>query len=294
MDGDNGNVPIITEADAEGKAMAIDATTFDFYKTIGIEMVAGREFTEQQPADTLRGVLINQAAARSFGWTEEEALGKKIRVGAIVTDGEVIGVIPDFHFGPLRNAIEPLVVYYPRTRLQDIYIRFQNEDPSSFISSVQSDWNEIVPELPFDYVFMSEYITGLYAPEQFFSLLFNFFAVAAIVIACLGLYGLVSQDVVYRVREIGIRKVFGASVFGISMLIVKQFLLIVLVANLVAWPVCWLIMQQWLDQFSYHMPLNVYVFPLAGAATALMALLSVAGKTIAAAKVNPVKSLRSE
>ncbi|HZY80531.1 MAG TPA: ABC transporter permease [Cyclobacteriaceae bacterium] len=294
MDGDNGNVAIFTEADPDGKPMPIDAASFDFFKTIGIEMAAGREFTERQAADTLRGVIINQSAARAFGWTDEDAIGKKIRIGEIVRDGEVIGVVPDFHFGPLRNAIQPLVISFPRTRLQDIYVRFQADNTNALLSSVRESWNTIAPELPFDYIFLGDHLTGLYKPEKFFSMLFNFFAVAAIAIACLGLYGLVSQDVVYRVREIGIRKVFGASVLGISMLIVKRFLIIVLIANVVAWPVCWMIMEQWLDQFSYHVDLNVYVFPMAGLGTAAMALLSVSFKTIAAAMANPMKSLRVE
>jgi putative ABC transport system permease protein len=294
MDGENGNVGIFTETEPDGKPMPIDAASFDFFKTIGIEMVAGREFTERQSADTLRGVIINQSAARALGWTDEGAIGKKIRVSDIVTDGEVIGVVPDFHFGPLRNAIQPLVISFPRTRLQDIYVRFQTDDPNGLLSAIRESWTSIAPELPFDYVFLGDHLTGLYKPEKFFSMLFNFFATAAIAIACLGLYGLVSQDVVYRVREIGIRKVFGASVFGISLLIVKRFLVIVLVANVVAWPVCWMIMKQWLDQFSYHVDLNMSVFPAAGLCTAAMAVISVSFKTIAAARANPVKSLRME
>lgn len=294
MDGDNGNVPIVVESEPEGKPMAIDATTFDFFKTIGIEMVAGHEFTERQPADTLRGVIVNQSAARTFGWTDEEAIGKKIQVGEIVLDGEVIGVVPDFHFGPLRKAIEPLVISYPRTRLQDIYVRFHSDNPNGLVTEVRTAWSEIIPDLPFDYVFLGEHLTGIYKTEKFFSMLFNFFATAAIAIACLGLYGLVSQDVVYRIREIGVRKVFGASVFGISLLIVKKFLLIVLVANLLAWPIGYLMMEQWLDQFSYHVSLNVYVFPAAGLATAAMALISISFKTVTAARANPVRSLRTE
>lgn len=294
MDGDNGNVGIFVESEPESRPMSIDAITFDFYKTIGVEMVAGREFTELQPADTLRGVILNQSAVRSFGWTDEEAIGKKIQVGEIVMNGEVIGIVPDFHFGPLRKAIEPLVIYYPRTRLQDIYVRFHSDSPGELVSEVRSAWNEITPDLPFDYTFLGEHLTSIYKPEKFFSMLFNFFATAAIAIACLGLYGLVSQDVVYRIREIGIRKVFGASVLGISILIVKKFLLIVLIANILAWPIGWVMMQTWLDQFSYHVPLNVYVFPIAGLLTAAMALISVSFKTIAAATANPIKSLRVE
>jgi putative ABC transport system permease protein len=294
MDGDNGNVGIVVESEPESIPMPIDAVTFDFYRTIGVQMAAGREFTETQPADTLTGVIINQAAARTFNWTDEEALGKKIRVGEILNNGEIIGVVRDFHFGPLRKAIEPLVIYYPRTRLQDIYIRFHTDNPVEFVSEVRSAWNEISPDLPFDYTFLGDHLTSIYGAEKFFSMLFNFFATAAIVIACLGLYGLVSQDVVYRIREIGIRKVFGASIARISFMIVKKFLLIVLIANILAWPVGWLMMQTWLDQFSYHVPLNVFVFPVAGLATAAMALVSISFRTIAAARANPVNSLRND
>jgi putative ABC transport system permease protein len=294
MDGENGNVPIIIEADPDGKPMPIDATTFDFFKTIGVSLVAGHEFTERQPADTLRGVIINESAAREFGWTAEQAIGKKIRIGEIVTDGEVIGVVPDFHFGPLRTAIQPLVISYPRTRLQDVYVRFHASNTSDFIGALQATWNEIVPDLPFDYTFLNQHLSAQYGPEQFFAMLFKFFAVAAIVIACLGLYGVVSQDIIYRVREIGVRKVFGASVLNISMLIGRRFMIVVIVANLVAWPMCWMLMQQWLDQFSYHMRLDLIVFPVAGLLVTSIAMSCVLFKTVKAANANPVKSLRTE
>lgn len=294
MDGDNGNVSIVTETIPDGTPMPIDAATFDFFKTIGIEVLAGREFTETRPSDTLRGVIINELAAKQLGWTPEQALGKKIQVGGLVTDGEIIGVVPDFHFGPLRNAIQPLVISYPRARLQDIYVRYHTSNPAQFIASVQQVWRETVPQLPFDYTFLNDHLAGMYGQELFFARLFKFFAVAAIVIACLGLYGVVSQDVVYRVREIGVRKVFGASAFNISLLIGQRFLVVVIIANVVAWPLCQLMMQKWLDQFSYHSSINFLVFPLAGLLTTGVAIGSVIFKTVGAALADPVKALRRE
>lgn len=296
MDGDNGSVPIVVAGVTEdtGIPMAIDAVTFDFFKTIGVTPIAGREFSESSPADTLRGVILNASAAKTFGWSADEALGKRMRVGNFAGEREVIGVIPDFHFGSLRDAIGPLVISYPQTHLQDVYVRFRPHQAAALVASVASDWQAVIPDLPFDYSILSDHLGGLYRSEQTFLLLFRLFAVVAIAIACLGLYGLVSQDVVYRVREIGIRKVLGASVSGLTALLLRKFLMLVVVANMVAWPACWQLMQRWLGEFTYHEPMNWLVLPLSGGVMMTIALLTVGYKTVAAAKANPVKSIRNE
>jgi len=296
MDGDNGNVPIFVEGNLdESIPMAIDAATFDFFKTIGITLVAGREISEQQPADTLRGVLLNESAVKTFGWTPEEALGKRIRVGDIVIDGEVIGIIPDFNFGLLKAAIQPLVMYYPRTRLQDIYVRFQaNTDMTALVSSLESDWQSVAPDFPFDFTFLSAYLNGLYTAERFFYLLFRLFAAVAIGISCLGLFALVSQDVLFRVKEIGIRKTLGASVLNILTLIIQPFMLLILLAGVIATPVSWWGMKNWLNEFSYHTSIGWPVFAWALGSTLAVALFTVSYKALRAGMANPVKSLRSE
>jgi putative ABC transport system permease protein len=296
MDGDNGNVPIYVEGNLhESIPMAIDAATFDFFKTIGISMVTGREISEQQPADTLRGVLINESAAKTFGWTPEQALGKRIRVGDIVTDGEVIGVVPDFNFSLLKTAIQPLVMSYPRTRLQDIYVRFQpGTDMNVLISSIQSDWQAVAPEFPLDFTFLSAYLNSLYTAEKFFYLLFRLFAAVAIGISCLGLFALVSQDVLFRVKEIGIRKTLGASVLNILSLIVQPFMLLILLAGVIAAPISWWGMRNWLNEFSYHTSIEWSVVAWALGSTMVIALLTVSYKALRAGMANPVKSLRSE
>lgn len=296
MDGSNGNVPIYVEGNLEeGVPMSIDAASFNFFETIGVKMVAGREITEQQPADTLRGVMINQSAAKAFGWTPEQAIGKKIQVGEIVLDGEVIGVIPDFHFGLLRNEIKPLVMNYPRVYLQDIYIRFNaGVNLNELVDVLKNDWHEIAPEFPFDYVFLNQHLQSQYTSEKFFALLFKLFAIVAILISCLGLFGLVSQDVAFRVKEMGVRKVLGASGRDVAMLIMKPFLLLIVMANIIAWPLSWLGMSNWLAEFSYHTVISPTVFLLAGVATLSVALLTLLYKVWRAGRANPVESLRSE
>lgn len=296
MDGENGNVPIYSTGatDEFGKPMAIDAITFDFFKTIGVSLLAGREFTLSQPSDTLRGVLLNAMAAKEFGWTPDEALGKPIRIGDILRDGEVIGVVPDFNFGSLHSKVKPLVISYPRTRLQDIYIRFDNVEPTRLISSVQSEWQVIAPDIPFDYVFLNHHLESLYRNEQVFSTMFRFFASVAIGIACLGLYALINQDILYRTKEIGVRKILGASVASIVSLILKQFCLLIVAANAIASPLAYFFMDQWLREFAYHTELQWMTFLVAGAAALMLALFTVGYNTIRTALANPVKSIRNE
>lgn len=294
MDGDNGNVPITAEGQEESIPLAIDAVTFDFFRTIGIQPISGREFSENQPADTARGVIINLAAAKTFGWDAESAIGRKIRIGNIVLDGEVIGVVPDFHFGSLHSEITPLVLSYPRTLLQDVYVRFKSDDVRSVITSVAADWQATMSDLPFDYALMNQHLAGLYRSEQFFTILFRCFAVIAIIIACLGLYGLISQDIAYRVKEIGIRKVLGAGVGMLLALILRPVVILILLANVFAWPICWLMMDTWLNEFSYHTSLDWRVFPAGAAMTLVAAAIAVCQKAYAATRVNPVESLRSE
>ena len=296
MDGQEGNVPIYAEGHQdEGIPMAIKDSAFDFLKTIGGRLIAGREISEQLPADTLQGVLINESAAKTFGWTPEEALGKKIKVGEIVLDGKIIGVTSDFNFEQLRSSIQPLVMYYPRTHIQDIYVRFQpGTHLQNLVTSLQGDWRTVAPEFPFDFTFLGEYLNSLYKAEKFFFLLFKLFTVVAICISCLGLFALVSQDVLFRIKEIGIRKTLGASVGNILSLIVTPFVGLIVLAGLIATPLSWWGMKRWLDEFSYHTDITWNVFPLALLGTICLAIITVSYKAIKAGLKNPINSLKSE
>jgi putative ABC transport system permease protein len=296
MDGENGNVPIYPDGNLEeGIPMAIGSATFDFFKTIGTPLIAGREISERQPADTLQGVLLNESALKTFGWTIDGAIGRKIRVGDIVIDGEVIGIIPDFNFGLLRSSIQPLVMYFPRTHLQDIYVRFQpGSDVQAMLTSLEQDWKIAAPAFPFDFTFLAEHLDSLYTSEKFFFMLFRWFAVAAILISCLGLFALISQDVVFRVKEIGIRKTLGASVSNILLLIVQPFILLIILAGVVATPFSWWGMENWLSEFSYHTSIEWSIFLWAVVSTLIIALATISYKAIQASTANPVNSLRSE
>jgi putative ABC transport system permease protein len=295
LDGDNGNVPITTATTEDGGLpMAIDAVTFDFFKTIGITPIAGREFSQTQPADTLTGVIINEAAAKELGWTPEGAIGQKIRIGDIVLEGEVIGVVPDFNFSSLHSSIKPLVMSYPRTRLQDIYVRFDPQNVNQLVPSLNESWLQIFPEFPFDYVFLNTHLERLYQSDKTFSDMFGIFATLAIVISCLGLFGLINQDIIYRLREISIRKVLGASISQLVNIILRQFVVIMLLANLAAWPLSYFFMDQWLNSFAFHQPVQLYLFPLAALTMLAVALLAVGFNAWRAANNNPVNVLRKE
>ncbi|HYI77308.1 MAG TPA: FtsX-like permease family protein, partial [Chryseolinea sp.] len=222
-------------------------------------------------------------------------IGRKIRVGDIVVEGEVIGIIPDFNFGLLRSSIQPLVMYFPRTHLQDIYVRFQpGSDVQAMLTSLEQDWNIAAPAFSFDFTFLAEHLDSLYTSEKFFFMLFRWFAVAAILISCLGLFALISQDVVFRVKEIGIRKTLGASVSNILLLIVQPFILLIILAGLVATPFSWWGMENWLSEFSYHTSIEWSIFLWAVVSTLTIALATISYKAIQASTANPVKSLRSE
>lgn len=296
MDGSNGNVPIYVEGNLEeGIPMSIDAASFNYFETIGVKMVAGREITDQQPADTLRGVMINETAAKTFGWTPEQALGKKIQVGEIVLDGEVIGVFPDFNFGLLHSEIGPLIMNYPRVYLQDIYVRFNpDENLNELVEKIRDDWNEIAPEYPFDYLFLNDHLQNKYTSEKFLAFLFKLFALGAIVISGLGLFGLVSQDVAFRVKEMGVRKVLGAGSIDLAIHITKPFVLLILLAMVISWPLSFMGMNMWLAEFSYRTAMPVYIFVVAGLITLTTAMLTILYKVVVVSKANPIKSLRTD
>jgi putative ABC transport system permease protein len=186
-------------------------------------------------------------------------------------------------------------MYFPRTHLQDIYVRFQGgSDVQALLTSIEQNWKIVAPEFPFDFTFLGEYLNSLYTSEKFFFMLFKLFAVTAILISCLGLFALISQDIVFRVKEIGIRKTLGASVSNILLLIVQPFVLLIVLAGLLATPLSWWGMKNWLSQFSYHTSIEWSVFVWAVVSTLTIALATISYKAIQASLVNPVKSLRSE
>jgi putative ABC transport system permease protein len=280
---------------------------YDFFDTYEIELVAGRKFSPEFPADTAsdsdrsgpensRSIMINQEAARQFGW--DDPISKKV----IEVYGEernyntVIGVIKDFHFNSLRQSIRPLKLFLSTDNNRYVSVKIRLEGVNETLKFIEGAWKRIFPEAPFDYFFLDRVFEQRYRSEASLKRLFEYFSGLAVFIGCLGLLGLASYAAERRSKEIGIRKVLGASSAQIVMLLSKEFTRWVIIANLFAWPVAYFAMRSWLDGFAYRINLNAKLglFFLAGALALVIALLTVAFQAIKAALSDPVKTLKYE
>ncbi|MEJ2636783.1 MAG: hypothetical protein P8184_16015, partial [Calditrichia bacterium] len=206
----------------------------------------------------------------------------------------IIGVIKDFNFSSLHSKIGPLAIYFDPREIQYLLIKLAPGNLSASVKSIESDWSRIAPGFPFEFNFLDDQINKMYLAEQQVGKVINSFSFLALFIACLGLFGLASFTAEQRTKEIGIRKVLGASVPGTVMLLAKEFTRYVLYANLIAWPVAWYVMNRWLQNFAYRIDIGWWVFALAGGLALLIAILTVSAQAIKAALANPVESLRYE
>ena len=206
----------------------------------------------------------------------------------------IIGVIKDFNYESLHQKIKPLAIFLDKGQTSYLPIRIRPADISKTISLIKDEWKKYVPAKPFEYFFLDEDFDRLYQSEQKTGQIFTSFSILAIFIACLGLFGLTAFTVERRIKEIGIRKVLGASISTIVFLISKEFLKWVLIANIIAWPVAYYFMSNWLDNFAYRISITIGVFILSAVIALLIALITVSSQTIKAATANPVKSLRYE
>lgn len=263
-----------------------------YIPTLGMQLVAGRNFSKQFSADTA-GVVINEKAAATFGWTQN-ALGHTLtnsdNAGHKVTY-RVIGVVKDFHFKSLHEPISPLLMTMGNNN-GAILVKVKTQDIAGLLSTLKKEWSRFSPGEPMPYSFLDERFLETYETERKTGRILYLFAALTVFVACLGLFGLATFTAEQRTKEIGIRKVVGASVPNIVALLSKDFLRLVLIANLVAWPVAWWIMRQWLQEFAYRISLSWWLFAVAGAAALLVALVTVSFQAIRAARVNPVKNLR--
>ncbi|WP_336517779.1 ABC transporter permease [Pollutibacter soli] len=266
---------------------------FDFIPQLDIKMVAGRPFSRDFGTDTTQAMVLNEAAVKLFGYTKpEEAIGRRFKQWG--REGKIIGVAKDFHFRSLQQQIKPLSMRIEPNGTQLITVRLNADNLSSTISSIQGNWNKAVPNRPFDYYFLDEFFDKQYRAEERFGKLFLNFAVIAIFISCLGLLGLASYSTMQRTREIGVRKVMGASVASIINLLSKDFLKLVLISFVIAAPLAGYIMYQWLKDFAFRINISWWIFGAAGIIALFIAIVTVSFQAVKAAVVNPVKSLRSE
>ena len=263
----------------------------DYLKTLGMTLKEGRSFSKAFSTDST-ATIINETAARELGFGTSSPIGK-----TIVRSGQhaftVIGVVKDFHFASTRQKIAPLIMLMGRNT-GAIIVKVKATDASAIVASFRQQWDAFNPAAPFTYSFLDERFAFLYEAEQKTSQLFTVFAVISIIIACLGLFGLAAFTAEQRTKEIGVRKVLGASVTSIIGLLSRDFLKLVLVAILIASPLAWFAMNAWLQGFAYKIDIAWWVFALAGFIAIGIALLTVSFQSIKAALMNPVKSLRSE
>lgn len=293
----------ITAVDEKGKhdislnAMPVD---LDFTKTMKMQMIAGRDFQQSDfgMMDTANNYknyqqpfIINETLAKKIGWTPQQSIGKTIEKNAA---GPVIGVVKDFNFSSLHNPIGPMLIFLNRDFSRDYLVRINGNNTKQTIAGLETVWKQRVPERPFNYHFLDDDYNKLYLSEQKISELFGVAAALAIVLACLGLFGLAAFTTVQRTKEIGIRRVLGANISSITLLIAKNFLQLIAIAIVIAIPLSWWAGKTWLQDFAYRIPVQSYIFIAVALATALVALCTVSYHSIKTSLMNPVKSLRSE
>lgn len=263
---------------------------YDFIPTYQIKMAAGRNFSRNYSTDTSM-VVLNETAVRRLGWTPEQAIGKLFYYGE--SKGQIIGVTNDFHFESLHQQLSAVAMILQPNTLNWLSVPIQGDVPTA-LSRVETVWKRFFPNRPFEYKFLDERFNKLYAREQTQQTLFSIFAGIAILISCMGLFGLSMFVAEQRTKEIGIRKVLGASVPSLVRLFSTDFLKLVLVALVIATPLAWYAMHNWLSDFAYRTTIHWWIFLLVGGLTVLIALLTVSVQSIKVALMNPVKSLRSE
>ncbi|UCE18452.1 MAG: ABC transporter permease [Gemmatimonadota bacterium] len=280
---ENGQTPMILRCDQ------------DFISVYGIEMVAGRPFRKEMETDRLSGnFIINEAAVTSFGWNSpEEAVDRQIMVGSRRTPFQVLGVVKNFHWYGLQNAIEPVVLRFV-SMFRYITLNVNTDNLPETLAFIEKKYGELFPNQVFEYFFVDRDFDKQYSFEERLGRIFRLFSFLGIFIACLGLFGMTAFIAQQRKKEIGIRKVFGAQVPGILLLLGTEFLKWVCVANIIAWPFAYYAGQKWLNNFAYRISLSVSTFISAGVLAICIALLTVSYQSIKSALANPVESLRYE
>ncbi|NOR15615.1 MAG: FtsX-like permease family protein, partial [Candidatus Aminicenantes bacterium] len=260
-----------------------------FFKTLGMEMVEGREFSREFSTD-VEAVVVNQTAVSAMNMSS--AVGKGLSQGDFKS--QIVGVVKDYHFRSLRQDIDPIILIFSSEYSNVLFARLRGENMPQTIGYLEEVWNKFAPGYDFSYSFMDEALDDLYRAEQRTGTIFQYFSFLAILISCLGLFGLASFMAEQRTKEIGIRKVLGATVSSIVLLLSKDFTKWVLVANLVAWPVAYYAMHRWLQGFAYRIPVSWWAFLLAGLLALMIALFTVSFQAVKTALTNPVDTLKYE
>ena len=291
VDWNAGGIKVVGAPDDESQQYRVIAVDYDYIPAYGLKILAGRPFDRNFGEKD--GVIFNRTALRQLGFDKpDEAVGKKIEFWGDQLD--LVGVVEDFHQQSLQETIEPLILRLRPGSNGKMSVKTTTENLPQTLATLQQTWTQFFPGNPFEYKFLDQQFDKQYKADRDFGLIFGIFSSLAILVACLGLFGLASFTTAQRRKEIGIRKVLGASVAGIVGELARDFLKLVLVAIILAAPVAWFLMQRWLEDFAYRIDLQWWMFAAAGLAAVLIAFLTVSLQSIRAALMNPVTSLRSE
>jgi putative ABC transport system permease protein len=262
---------------------------FDYVETMKIEMAEGRSFSEKFSTDTSKSVLVNEEVVKLMG--TQSAVGKRFDFAVL---GVIIGVMKNYHYQSIQNNIEPLALYVSPNQVNYAILRLPAGDIPSSLERVKTVWQKVFPAYPFEYKFFDEDFARMFQTDERLSTLLKYAAVLAILIACLGLFGLASFMTEQRTKEIGIRKVLGATVSGITIMLSKEFVQWVIVANLIAGPVAYLLTTKFLQNYAYRISIGWWIFILSILITIAIAFLTISWQTIRAARTNPANSLKYE
>ncbi len=283
-----------------GKSMGIKYVSYDFAKMFDLEVAEGRFFSKEVLSDSASALLLNEAAVRQFGWTNEEALGKQFSwIGGSDNqtrfEGKIIGILKDANFESLYEPIKPSVFKISQWGSISIKLNVQtSEELRTALDDINAVWDEMAPTWPFEYNFLDQELEAQYAKEARLSQTVQYFTFLAIFIACLGLFGLASFTVQQKTKEIGVRKVLGASVRSILILVSKSYLGLILISFFVAIPLGYLLASQWLMDFEFRITLSPLFFVIAGLISLIIAAIAVSSQSLKAATANPIKTLRHE
>ena len=258
----------------------------DYLRVFDINLIEGRFFREQEESGNELPIVVNETAIKAMGM--KDPIGKRVR------EFRIIGIIEDYHFDSLHNAIAPLGMIHTPDDYDILLVKIQPENFPKTLAAFKESWLKVAPEYPFEFRFLDEDIDDLYRNDQKFGKVINIATFLALFIACMGLFGMASYTAEQRTKEIGIRKVFGASIPSIFFLFSKQFSKWVVAANVIAWPMAYFVMNKWLSSFAYHTSPDILIFVLAGVIVLLIAMITVSYQTLRAALANPIHSLRYE
>ncbi len=272
----------------------------DYIETLGMTIVKGRNFSWKFPHDSLNTCILNEQAVKELDMDPDSLIGKKFDhpswyITAFPrTQFEIIGIVKDFHFKSLKQPIEPLMFGWNEDWFSYVNIRIKGGDIPATLEHIEREWKKISPQYPFEYTFMDDRFDRMYRSEQRLGKIFTWFAALAIFIAMLGLFGLAAYMAGRRTREIGIRKVQGASVSGIVLLLVREFILLIIISSVVAWPIAWFAASRWLQEFEYRISLGIGLFILSTLIALIITMVTVISQTLKTANTNPAEALRYE